>query len=297
MPRYPVYVPSRGRVIFGRLPPLLVRDGVPFRLVVEPPEFDAYAARYGADRVIRLPFADAGSVVPARNFIKDHAIAAGFAWHWQIDDNIYAVLRWYRGRRIYVNAGVALRVVEEFADRYENLAIAGLNYDTFSRGDAPPFFLNDRVYSCTLVNNAIPHRWRGVYNEDADLCLQVLSAGWCTALINAFMVRKPETMAVRGGNTDAIYRGDGRLKMARALERLWPGVVKTDRRWHRPQHVIDWGRFRTPLRLRDGVDLAALPPNEFGMRLQQLAPIKTPSLRAWHAGVTAGDGDGESADD
>src|SRR3972149_3358983 len=90
-----------------------------------------------------------------------------------------------------------------------------------------PFFLNTHVYSCLLILNSLPYRWRGRYNEDTDLCLQVLSAGWCTVLINAFMVDNMPTMTMRGGNTEELYQDDGRLKMARHLERLWPGVVET----------------------------------------------------------------------
>lgn len=38
------------------------------------------------------------------------------------------------------------------------------------------------VYSCTLILNSIEQRWRLLYNDDTDLCLQVLAAGWCTIL-------------------------------------------------------------------------------------------------------------------
>jgi hypothetical protein len=49
--------------------------------------------------------------------------------------------------------------------------------------------------------------------------------------------------------------------MARALERKWPGVVTVGRRFKRPQHQIvnAWTRFRTPLKLKPGIDLAKLP--------------------------------------
>ena len=150
----------------------------------------------------------------------------------------------------------------------------------------PPFYLNSRVYSCTLVLNRLPHRWRGRYNEDTDLCLQVLADGWCTVLVNAFLTQKARTMTIKGGNTAALYQGDGRLKMARSLERLWPGVVKTSRRFQRPQHVVydAWRRFDTPLRLKPGVDLAQLPPvDDYGLRLAQVAEIKSESLRRWYA--------------
>lgn len=285
LPRYPVYIPSKGRANACLTAKCLKKDGVPFRLVVEPQEFDAYAAAFGESCVIALPFSNRGSVVPARNWIMEHAIADGHARHWQLDDNIRIFYRLYRGERVPCDAGIALAVCEDFTDRYENIAISGLNYKMFavpSSKGMPPFYLNHHVYSCSLVNNAIPHRWRGRYNEDTDICLQVLADGWCTVLVNAFLVDKIRTMVIRGGNTAELYQGDGRLKMARSLERIWPGVVTTSRRFKRPQHRIkyEWRRFDTPLKLKDGIDLAALKPNEYGMRLNKVAPeIKSAELR------------------
>jgi hypothetical protein len=145
------------------------------------------------------------------------------------------------------------------------------------------------VYSCALFLNAIPHRWRGRYNEDTDICLQVLGDGWCTVLFNAFLCEKLQTMAMKGGNTSALYQGDGRLKMARSLERKWPGVVELGRRWQRPQHVVkdQWRRFDTPLKRKAD---AVIPqePNEYGMRLVQVASeIKSARLRQLAAEVGA----------
>jgi hypothetical protein len=284
LPRYPVYVPSKGRADACLTARFLEQDGVPFRLVVEPQEADAYAARHGADRLLVLPFGNLGmGATPARNWIKAHATAEGHARHWQLDDNMAWISRRHRNKRIRCDAGPALRAVEDFADRYENVAVAGLNYEMFAVDGQklPPFHLNVHVYSCTLVLNAIPYGWRDRYNDDTDLCLQVLAGGWCTVLVNAFLVWKIRTMAMKGGMTTELYAGDGRLKMARALERRWPGVVTTDRRFRRPQHVIrdQWRGFDTPLKLKPGIDLAALPGNDYGLALTEVRPPKNGNLR------------------
>lgn len=292
MPRYPVYIPSKGRYDVCATGRLLAKDGVPFHLVVEPQEYDEYAKRFsdhatihtlpweGDDERRRAFCADRGiengGLIAARNWIKEHSIQElDAARHWQIDDNVRETYRWYKGERIPVEAGLALRVCEDLTDRYTNVAISGLNYYMFGvpGNSVPPFNTNIRVYSITLVNNAIPHRWRLAYNDDVDICLQVLADGWCTILVNAFLALKSVTMSVKGGNTDDLYQGDGRLRMARSLERMWPGVVETRRRFGRPQHVVkaSWKKFDTPLELREDVDLDALPEvYEYGMQAEQV---------------------------
>ena len=287
--KYPVYVISKGRADCCLTARLLVRDRVPFRLVVEPQEADAYAAEFGRELLLVLPFSNLGlGSIPARNFVWEHSKSAGAERHWILDDNILGMWRRWKARRFPCEAGPALSAAETFVDRYENIAVAGLNYYMFSanRMKQPPFVTNCHVYSCLLIKNDIPQRWRGRYNEDTDLCLQVLSAGMCTVLFNAFLVWKMTTMTMKGGNSAELYKGDGRLKMARSLERAWPGVVETKRRFQRPQHVVkdSWRKFDTPLIRRKDIDwdaLAAAGDDERGMVLRQREgrETKNPTLR------------------
>jgi hypothetical protein len=261
----------------------LLADGVPFRLVVEPSEAELYAARWPAADLLVTPH-DEMRLLGVRNWIRDVSIAEGAERHWQLDDNIKDFRRLYRGHRIPVNAGVALRVCEDFTDRYENIGVSGLNYQTFVRGHTgEPFWLNVHVYSTSLVWNRMPYRWRALYNDDTDLCLQVLAGGLCTVALNSFMADKAKTMVVKGGNTDDLYQGDGRLRMARSLQRQWPYVVTTSRRFGRPQHVIRgaWRGFDTPLRRRADVDWSSFSAlDEYGLGLVQVADeIVSPTLR------------------
>lgn len=283
MPRYPVYVPSKGRVDRCLTARFLIRDGVPFHLVVEPQESEDYAALYGEEHILILPFSNPGSVIPARNWIKSHATANGYLRHWQLDDNIRHLERRWKGKRIPTDAGVILAASEDFTDRYENIAVLGLAYEMFvpDGEKLPPFYLNVHVYSCCLILNSLPHKWRGQYNEDTDYCLQVLADGWCTVLINAFQAEKVSSMVMKGGNTQTLYQGDGRLKMARSLERMWPGVVETKRRYGRPQHVVKdaWGKFDTPLKLKPGISLDNLPVNEYGMKMVQVSEVKSERMK------------------
>jgi hypothetical protein len=289
-PRYPIYIPTKGRhePLLALTARFLMRDKCPFRLVVEPQEAEAYSKLVGDERVLVLPFSNLGQgSIPARNWIWEHALSEGHERHWVIDDNCRDVRRLYRGRRIPARAGIGFRACEDFTDRYENIAISGLNYQMFvTARTKTPFFVNAHVYSCILILSSLPYRWRGRYNEDTDLCLQALAGDWCTVLLNAFMIDKMPTMKVRGGNTDQLYADvDSRLEMARSLERMWPGVVRVDRRYGRPAHVVDWKRFKQPLKLKPDVDLKAMPKiDERGMQLKATRDIKSEKLRDIYAG-------------
>jgi len=284
-PQYPIYIPSKGRFENCLTAKCFVKDGVDFKLVIEEQEYTEYASRFDENRLLVLPFSNQGSVIPARNWIKEHATAAGYERHWQFDDNIRIFFRRWKGRRIPVEAGTAITVIEDFTNRYENIAISGFNYRMFApdSNKLPPFYLNCHVYSACLILNSLPFEWRGKYNEDTDYCLQVLSHGWCTVLVNAFLVDKIATMKMKGGNKTELYdKTDGRLKMARSLERLWPGVVETKRRFGRPQHVVKdaWKRFDTPLKLKAGINLEDLPPvDDYGLKLKQVKEIQSEDLR------------------
>jgi hypothetical protein len=280
MPQYPVYVISKGRADVGLTANFLLHDGVPFHLVIEPQEEEEYAKYYDRKLLLILPFSNLGlGSIPARNWVWEHAKEAGHKRHWILDDNIYRMYRYYRGKRVRVSSGVAFKVVEDFTERYTNIAIAGMNYTTFvglgtsnTATKMPPFYLNAHVYSCLLIDNDLPHRWRGRYNEDTDLCLQVLADGLCTVLFNAFCQQKAPTMTIKGGNTDKLYKGDGRLEMARSLERQWPYVVTVGRRYDRPQHVVhnQWQKFDTQLIRRTDIDWDSFQPNDYGLELVQV---------------------------
>lgn len=291
MNRYPIFIPSKGRhePTQAKTVRTLLADGVPFHLVVEPPEADAYAELLSGlgviprAHILQLPFHDLGQgSIPARNWIRERAERAGFPRHWQLDDNIEHFARVLGTRRIRCDAGAALAVCEDFTDRYENVAVSGLAYyhdvRPMQRPEVP-FRLNCHVYSTLLVASGAGLEFRGRYNEDTDLCLQALAKGYCTVQVVAFMMRKAETMTMKGGNTDQLYDGDGRLAMARELERRWPGVVKVTRRWGRPQHVVDWTKFTTPLKRRPDFDPTA-PPKDYGLVLRAVGEVKNPALRA-----------------
>ena len=279
-PRYPVYIVSKGRWEGRITSRYLDRMNVPYRVVVEPPEYDRYAAVIDPAKVLRLPFADLGlGSIPARNWIWDHALAGGYARHWILDDNIEGFYRYNGNAKRLVLTGAIFRAAEDFVGRYENVPVAGFQYEMFvdHRAAPPPFRLNTRVYSCILIDNALPIRWRGKYNEDTDLSLRVLKAGHCTMLFNAFLANKPPSMRYAGGNTDSLYRRsgdfDGRLEMARSLQRQHPDLVKVTRKWGRWQHQVDYRPFAANRLIRRPCAPTAPGVDNYGMTLRPI-PVK-----------------------
>lgn len=280
-PQYPVYVVSKGRWKSRLTVKSLERIKIPHRVVVEPQELDQYAAVMDPTKLLVLPFSNLGQgSIPARNWIWEHAVSEGAARHWILDDNISGFFRLNDNKKIPVGDGAIFHAAEAFVDRYENVALAGFQYFSFAPRKAKhaPFIPNTRIYSHILIQNDVPHRWRGRYNEDTDLSLRILKDGWCTILFMAFLANKMPTMSMKGGNTEALYKldtDDGRLLMAQSLKEQHPDVVSIERRWNRWQHVVDYRRFRqNALRRRPGVVVPEGVDN-FGMTLEVRTPITT----------------------
>jgi hypothetical protein len=270
-PRYPVYVISKGRWESRLTSKALEKIGVPYRIVVEPQERAAYASVIDPAKILTLPFSNLGQgSIPARNWVWDHSIGEGAERHWILDDNMDGFYRMTGNLKVQCSTGSTFLAVEDFADRYENVGLCGFNYFMFAkRKDAiPPIVMNTRIYSCILIQNDVPLRWRGRYNEDTDLSIRVLKSGLCTVLFNAFLTMKTTTMTMKGGNTDDLYQGDGRRLMAESLRDQHPDCVTITRKWNRWQHQVDYSRFKkNKLILKPGVVIPEGVEN-YGMKLE-----------------------------
>ena len=247
-PRYPVYVISKGRWESRLTSKALEKMNVPYYIVVEPQEYDEYAAVIDPKKILTLPFSNLGQGgIPARNWVWEHSISIGAKRHWIMDDNIRSFMRLNRNLKVYVTSGTIFRCAEDFTDRYRNVALSGLQYDCFAplKQVFPAFSTNTRIYSCILIKNDIPYRWRGKYNEDTDLSIRALKDGWCTILFYAFAQEKMQTMTMKGGNTDHVYiDGDNRRKFAQSLVDQHPDIVKVAWKFGRWHHQVDYRRFK-----------------------------------------------------
>ena len=219
---------------------------------------------------------------PARNFGGDCSRNDGFSHHWIIDDNIRSFRRLNNNEKIKVSNGAIFRAMEDFCLRYENISMAGPNYSFFAwqKKNLPPFLVNTKIYSCNLIRNDVSFRWRGRYNEDVILTLDMLKAGWCTVLFYAFLQDKMQTQQLKGGNTDELYHGSekqagkvysqtGTLDKSKMLATVHPDVARVTYRFKRIHHYVDYSVFKTKLIKKKNL-IIDTSINDYGMKLKQL---------------------------
>jgi hypothetical protein len=277
-PRHPIYILSKGRPNCDASA-ALDHIGVPHNVVVEPQDEAAYRRQLGDGNLVVMDKNDQG-VVYVRNFIWEHAKEAGSEYHWQLDDDIKSFQVLTHNLKIPVMSGTIFKLAEDWVDRFENIGQAAFQMTVFvprkRAGNYPPIYLNTRAYSCTMNRTEMPFRYRGPLNDDTDMSLQVLKAGWCTVVFNAFLHEVPTTMIQKGGMTDLYVEDDGsnpnRIKMARKLVERHPDCTKVYWRWGRWQHLVDYRKFKgNRLRPKPGV-YESLPPgfDEHGLVVEHL---------------------------
>lgn len=287
LPNYPVYIVSKGRWKNRLTSRALDLMGVPYRMVVEESQLPMYQAEIGRERCLVLPqryldeydtcddLGDSKSKGPgaARNFVWDHATEAGAKRHWVMDDNLDAFHRLNRNIKRESDTPAIFRAMEDFVDRYQNVPVAGPNYYSFVKASdgVPAFMTNTRIYSCLLIENAAPYRWRGRYNEDTDLSLRVLKDGLCTIQFNAFLQGKVTTQRMKGGNTDEFYALEGTKAKSQMLADLHPDVAQVVWRFNRWHHHVDYKPFKkNRLIRRNDIDVPQ-GVNNYGMELVDVA--------------------------
>lgn len=286
MRNVPIYIVSKGRHDTRLTSRSLEEMGVDYFIVVEHQERDLYASVIDPRKVLVLDrryqdeydtFDDLGyakSKGPgaARNFAWEHSISLGAKWHWVMDDNIRGFFRLNHNVKRKVNAEAFFLPMEDFVSRYVNLSMAGPQYWMFAprKAKLPPFVMNTRIYSCNLIRNDVPYRWRGRYNEDTDLSLRMLKDGWCTVQFNAFIQNKMPTQTVKGGNTAEFYAKEGTLAKSQMQVAMHPDVSRLVKRFGRWHHHVDYSPFKkNKLVRREGVQLPQ-GVNEYGMELRDV---------------------------
>ena len=299
-PQFPLYIPSKGRHEYMVTSKALSKMGVRHYVVAEPQEVDAYrkasegllceiveldlSFKENYELCDSLGLSKSTGPGPARNFAWEHSKTLGFDWHWVMDDNLQYFARMTRNERIKTNSPAMWRAMEDFVLRYKNVGMAGPNYSMFAFGASklPPFITNTRIYSCNLIRNDLIFKWRGRYNEDTILSLDMLKAGWCTIQFNAFLQGKMGTQVLKGGNTDEFYHAEGKVQQgqkyadtgtlakSQMLVDVHPDVSKLVQKFSRWHHAVDYSPFKNQkLIKKDGLKLTGKPKN-YGMKKVRL---------------------------
>ena len=297
-PQFPLYIVSKGRWSdeSRKTSQALEQMRVPHNIVVEQKEYDLYRAAVGPlVRILVLPDTykpdyelcdDLGLTKstgpgPARNFAWDHSVSEGHLWHWVMDDNINNFLRLTHNLKIKAGDGTIFRAMEDFCLRYENVTMAGPNYRSFASQNSamPPFITNTRIYSCNLIKNDArwvtgpragqPFRWRGRYNEDTIISLDMLTQGFCTIQFNAFLQDKLRTQVLGGGNTAEFYTGEGTAPKSRMLKEVYPEYTDLVWKFGREHHHVNYLPFKsTDLKFKPDVVIPDSDP--YRMKLMRV---------------------------
>ena len=263
----PIYIPSKGRGDCCMTAKFLKRIGIPFSIIVEAQDVPDYTVNGWGPHLLVLPpefkekyeYCDAlGMTVstgsgPARNFALEHAKQNGFAWQWTIDDNISTFH--YKTKNEQKSCAEVFRADKNnfleasaslFAS-FDNVLMGGLEYASFAFEDNVPFVFNRRIFSCNCIRTDMPFRWRGRYNEDVILSLDILKAGYCTILLKKFNCVKLATQKLKGGNTDTVYKHGTRAKSELVCrvhnDCVFPDL-RTIKRGTREHHKIDYSQIQ-----------------------------------------------------
>jgi len=297
-PQFPLYIPTKKRAESRFTSRALDFMRVSHYLVVEDTDYDDYARsihdwetetglkssakiivldqQYKRDYELLdgLGLTRSTGPGPARNFAWDHSISNGHSWHWVMDDNIKNFLRLNNNLKIKMADGTCFRVMEDFVLRYSNVTMAGPNYRSFASQNAamPPYVKNTRIYSCNLIKNSTPFRWRGRYNEDTILSLDMLTAGLCTVQFNAFLQDKMRTQLLGGGNSAEFYFDEGTAPKSRMLKDVYPEYTDLVWKFGREHHHVNYIPFKRNLLKRiDGYKVDN-KINNYGMKLDTISP-------------------------
>ena len=284
-PKYPIYVVSKGRSSLQKCLTVkwLNKMEVPHYVVVEPKEVEQYTETMGKLKyttIIPLDMAykeryntldDLGDTKgkgpgAARNYCMDKSLSEGFEWCWILDDNIDGFHYLNRNIKHKLRTGVCFSVLEDFIGRFNNIGLAGLNYSKFCKecDKTPAYVMNTRIYSILLCNNKLPYRWRGRYNEDTIISLDILSDGYCTIQLNTFLADKLTTQRIDGGNNDMFYSKEGTEPKTDMLVKEYPQYATKVFKFSRIHHHVDYSSFTQQL---DGKPQENQIVNDYGMRI------------------------------
>ena len=284
--KFPIYIISKGRFKKNPTSKMLKKMNIPFNIIVEEQEYEEYCKIIDKKQILILPkkyklnydcfWKDKDPRTgpgAARNYAWDHSIEKKYKWHWVMDDNIESFERFNNNKKIRCYDSSLFLSSEDFVLRYTNIAIAGFQYANFMPYSdfRPPYKINTRIYSCLLIRNDIPYRWRGRYNEDTDLSIRVLKDNWCTVQFNAFLQGKRATQTNAGGCNDEFYKNEGTFNKSKILADMHPDIAKVVKRFNRWHHHVNYSQFKKNKLIKKKNIKIADKINNYGMVIKKVS--------------------------
>ena len=252
--RYPVAVVSKGRSGSMQTSRALAKLDVHHYVVIEGHDLDAYRASLETFTIrayvtlLVLPFSNHGDGPGlARNwfwsYAKDVLKTKRF---WVMDDNIKYFMRFQNRKKEIVSDSHLFNTCEDFVDRYKNIVMAGLQYSFFIvwSGKYKPYSANTRIYSCALIDVNCPFKFRGRYNEDTIISLDILKSGLCTVQFNHLLQYKARTQTVKGGNSAEFYDDEGTFNKSQMLVDTHSDVSRLAYKFQRIHHYVNYSPFK-----------------------------------------------------
>lgn len=249
---YPIYVPSKGRPAFKTLKHLKELKCEKY-LVIEPQDFSDYKQHDNDMHLIILPENNQG-IAYARQVIKLHAEQKGYTWFWMIDDDIQNFHKIQADAKLKnTPAGFSLHDAQEMITSQKKIAVGSLNFGQYAFGEGvlkKPMMFNRRCIICTLNNTDIQRKFSYDLNcklkEDIDFSLQLLVAGYRTAICNGIAITVPENASLKGGCYDEYQRQTNERAVSKYLEDKWGKdilrvVLKKNGRY---DVKINWDKFK-----------------------------------------------------
>ncbi len=251
--KYPIFVTSKGRARQAPVLGILRACKLPYFLVVEPQDLDAYRQDYPEASFFVLPENDQG-LAYARQKVLDYCRAESIPWFWLLDDNIKQFMYVKDRVKIPVTANVVFAGIERLVEQYVNVAMASPDYQQFAVFAESEYTANTRTYCAVLINAQTGLNYRpGVLDmkSDVDWCLQHLAAGWNTLLVHSYAMDKPTMGLTRVGGQADNYRKGRDSMYAHRVHRLWPNVTELVQKKRGTDVKVNWRAFTTPLLKRE----------------------------------------------
>jgi hypothetical protein len=271
-PKYPIYVISYKRYQFKKILTInhLNNMKVEHFLVIEKQEQKDYEnmikkniLNYSKLLIMEEKYCNLkqGSKT-VRNYVLNHSKKYNHKKHWVLDDNINGFFRFNQNHLIRYEDGSFFTILEKLTDNFKNVFISGPEYSNYIQTVAlnKPFVRITRVFSCILIDNKITdllnndNVWRLKYNEDVDLCLQVLQKQKSCLLFLPFVINKCSTGSTKGGNQN-IYKNhtnEGYKLKYQCLKDQWQHInnlVKPKQLKRGLHHNVDYKHFTKHLKI------------------------------------------------